>query len=110
MADEIIRQMRFVVGGIEVSERTLAREAIRHVEPGKGFLADDHTLRNWKWAQWKPSLVDRSRYDRWVEQGRADITARANQRARSILATHTPTALTPESEQVIAQVLSERSK
>jgi len=109
MADEIIREIRYWIEGVEVSERTLAREAIRRAEPGGGFLADDHTLKNWKWAQWKPSLIDRSRYDHWVEQGRADMTARANQRARSILATHAPAALAPEVERVIAQVLLQRS-
>ena len=109
MADEIIREVRYWFEGVEVSERTLAREAIHRAEPGGGFLADDHTLKNWKWAQWRPSLIDRSRYDHWVEQGRADMTARANQRARSILATHAPAALAPEVERVIAQVLSQRS-
>jgi trimethylamine--corrinoid protein Co-methyltransferase len=93
---------------VEVSERTLAREAIHRAKPGGGFLADDHTLDNWKWAQWRPALIDRMRYDNWVEKGCKGITARANERARQILAEHEVPPLPEATEQVIAEILKER--
>jgi len=108
MVDEIIRDARYVMGGVEVSERTLARQAIHRAKPGGGFLADDHTLDNWKWAQWRPALIDRMRYDRWVEKGRQDMTARANERAREILAEHEVPPLPEAAEEVIAAVLNRR--
>jgi trimethylamine--corrinoid protein Co-methyltransferase len=110
IADEIIRDVRFIMDGIEVSERTLARDAIDRAKPGSGFLADDHTLDNWKWAQWRPELIDRSRYDRWVKQGRKDMTRRANERARQILAEHQVQPLPQAAEHVIAEVLAERAE
>jgi trimethylamine--corrinoid protein Co-methyltransferase len=108
IADEIVRDVRFIMGGVEVSERTLARQAIHRAKPGAGFLADDHTLDNWKWAQWRPTLIDRSRYDRWVEQGGKDMTVRANERARQILAEHEVPPLPEAAEEVIAEVLKKR--
>jgi trimethylamine--corrinoid protein Co-methyltransferase len=108
VADEIIRYARFVMGGIEVSERTLAREAIHHAKPGGGFLAADHTLENWKWAQWRPATIDRLRYDMWVKRGSSDMAARANERARQILAEHEVPPLPQEAEQTIAEVLKRR--
>jgi trimethylamine---corrinoid protein Co-methyltransferase len=108
VADEIIREMRYFAGGIEVSERTLAREAIRRARPGGGFLADDHTLQNWKWAQWRPALIDRTRYDRWAEQGRRDMSTRANLRARAIVSQHSAAPLPAEAERVIAETLAKR--
>jgi trimethylamine--corrinoid protein Co-methyltransferase len=96
------------MGGVEVSERTLAREAIHRARPGGGFLADDHTLDSWRWAQWRPELIDRSRYDDWVEQGRQDMTTRANERARQILAEHEVPPLPEAAEEVIAEVLKVR--
>ncbi len=108
VVDEIIREARYIMGGVEVSERTLAREAIHRAKPGGGFLADDHTLDNWKWAQWRPALIDRMRYDNWVERGRQDMTARANERARQILAEHEVPPLPEAAEEVIAEVLKER--
>ena len=108
VADEIIREVRYIMGGVEVSERTLARESIHRAKPGGGFLADDHTLDNWRWAQWRPALIDRLRYDRWVEEGRRDMTTRANERAREILAEHEVPPLPEAAEQVIAEVLKDR--
>jgi trimethylamine--corrinoid protein Co-methyltransferase len=109
VADEIIRDVRFIMGGVEVSDRTLAREAIHRAKPGGGFLADDHTLDNWRWAQWRPDLIDRTRYDRWVKQGRRDMAARANERAREILAEHEVAPLPEAAEEAIADVLERRA-
>jgi trimethylamine--corrinoid protein Co-methyltransferase len=108
VADEVIRDVRFVVRGVEVSARTLAREAIHRAKPGAGFLADDHTLDNWKWAQWRPALIDRMRYDNWVKKGRKDMVVRANERARQISAEHEVPPLPQAAEEAIAAVLKRR--
>jgi trimethylamine--corrinoid protein Co-methyltransferase len=108
ICDEIISEVRFMMAGIEVSERTLAVDAIRRAKPGAGFLADDHTLDNWRWAQWRPALLDRMRYDRWVGSGAEDMTERANARARKILADHDVPPLSHDAEREIAAVLGDR--
>ena len=108
VADEIIRDVRFIMEGVPVNELTLAREAIARARPGGGFLADKHTLDNWKWAQWHPKLIDRMRYDQWVEKGSKDMAARANERARQILDLHEVPPLPEAAEEEIAQVLAER--
>ena len=108
IADEIIRDVRYIMSGVEVSERTLAREVIHRAKPGSGFLADDHTLDNWRWAQWRPALIDRTRYDRWVKKGSKDMTTRANERARQILTEYEVTPLPEAAEEAIAEVIKER--
>jgi trimethylamine--corrinoid protein Co-methyltransferase len=109
IANEIIRDVRFVMGGVEVSERTLALDAIHRAKPGGGFLADDHTLDNWKWAQWRPKIIDRQRYDGWVKKGSKDMAARANERAKEILAEHQLPPLPQVAEDVIAEILQRRA-
>jgi trimethylamine--corrinoid protein Co-methyltransferase len=109
IADEIIRDVRYVMGGVEVSERTLAREAIHRAKPGAGFLADQHTLDNWKWAQWRPAMIDRMRYDIWAKKGRKDMRTRANERARAILDEHKVPPLSEGAEKAIAEVIKRRS-
>jgi trimethylamine--corrinoid protein Co-methyltransferase len=108
VADEIIRDARFIMDGVEVSERTLAREAIHRARPGGGFLADDHTLKNWRWAQWRPALIDRMRYDQWVQAGSKDMTTRANERTRQILDQHEVPPLPEAAEQLIAELIQKR--
>lgn len=109
IADEIIRQTRFLVEGVEVSPRTLALDATARVRPGGGYLADDHTLENWRWAQWHADLIDRERYDGWVEKGSKDMFARANERAKKILEEHEVAPLPEEAEAVIREILEERA-
>jgi trimethylamine:corrinoid methyltransferase-like protein len=107
--DQALRETRFLLSGVEVNPTTLALDAIAHVRPGAGFLADDHTLDNWKWAQWRPELIDRSRYDHWLKRGRKDMFTRANERAREILKEHEVPPLPEEAEAVIGQILEERA-
>ena len=109
MCDEIIRHTRFIANGVEVNERTLAREAIHRARPGGGFVADDHTLENWKSAQWRPGIVDRTRYGTWASKGCKDMAQRANKRARDILAAHEVPVLPQAAEEAIAAVLRRRS-
>jgi trimethylamine--corrinoid protein Co-methyltransferase len=110
IADEVIRMTRFMMEGMTVNETTLALDAIRRIRPGGGFLADDHTLDNWRWAQWIPDLINRQRYDTWVEAGSKDLFTRANERAREIVDEHEVPALSDEAEAVIAEVLAERKE
>lgn len=109
IADEVIRETRLLVGGVEVNPTTLALDAIARARPGGGFLADDHTLDNWKWAQWRPDMIDRNRYDRWIKLGSKGMFTRANERAREILGEHEVPPLPEEAEKVIAEVLAKRA-
>ncbi len=109
IADEIIRETRFLVGGVEISPTTLALDAIGRIRPGGGFLADRHTLDNWKWAQWRPELIDRRRYGNWTKRGSKDMFTRANERAREILEEHEPPPLSEKAEAVITEILEKRA-
>ena len=86
LADEIIDMTRNIMIGLEINETTLALEAIEAVKPGSGFLAEDHTLDNWREAQWLPGLFDRSQQDEWQLKGSKDTFTRANERAKELLA------------------------
>ena len=108
IADEIIRMTRYLIEGVNVNENTLALEAIDRANPGGGFLADEHTMDNFRTAQWIPDLIDRKRYDAWIKSGSTDMFTRANERARKILAEHQPTPLPKTAEEVFTTILAER--
>jgi len=48
------------------------------------------------------------RYDRWVKKGNKDMTTRAAERARDILAEHQVSPLPEAAEKVIAEVIKKR--
>ncbi|MBU0511253.1 MAG: trimethylamine methyltransferase family protein [Chloroflexi bacterium] len=109
IADEIIREARYLTGGLDINPTTLALDAIARVRPGGGFLADDHTLDNFRTSQWIPRMIDRSRYDSWKAAGSKDMYMRANERAREILAEHKVPPLSADAEAVITEILAERA-
>jgi trimethylamine--corrinoid protein Co-methyltransferase len=108
IADEVISMARRFMRGVPVNRDTLAVDVIARARPGSGFLADNHTLENFREFQWAPGVIDRKRYDLWQKDGSKDMFMRANERARKILSTHETPPLPAEAENVIAEILRER--
>ncbi len=87
LCDEIIGWLRRYLRHLEVSERTLALEAIREAGPDGDFLAAEDTLASLR-EEWKPGLFDRSSYETWEAGEAATLEQRANRRARALIAEH----------------------
>jgi trimethylamine--corrinoid protein Co-methyltransferase len=108
LCDEIIRMMRFYMEGISVDENSLALDVIAQVEPGSGFIAENHTYDNFRSAQWAPGIIDREHIDNWIGAGSKDIYSRANERARNIIKEQEVPELSEQAERVIQDILKER--
>jgi len=105
MMDEAIGYQRRITRGIEVNEDTLSVEVINRVGPNGHFLREPQTRRLFKTEFWYPNLCDRRRYEEWDVMGRTTMRDRAIARVQDILATHQPSPIKPETEEVIRQVL-----
>ena len=91
MANELVAMSRFFVRGIPVNDETLALEVIERVamgSPGAFFLKDGHTYKHFMQSLFISKLLDRSRYESWVEAGATDLYQRCNTEAKRILAEH----------------------
>ena len=91
--NEIAKMTRRILGGIPVSDDTLAVDLIRSVGAGGHFLTEPHTLKNMKALQAQTRLLDRQPYAQWELAGKRDLAARANDEARKILKNHKPVEL-----------------
>jgi trimethylamine--corrinoid protein Co-methyltransferase len=89
--------------GIEVSDETLALDAIRDVGPGGNYLAHRHTKKHMR-SLWQPTLFDRRPYGTW-ETKRDGARDWARDRARAILRDHRPQALEPAAERDLAGII-----
>ena len=105
--DEAISYARRITRGIEVNEDTLAVDVIRNVGPNGHYLREEHTRRYYKNEFWYPKLSDRRNYEEWEMMGQTSFKERTAARVRDILATHQPSPINPETEQVIEKVLAE---
>ncbi|HHY39424.1 MAG TPA: trimethylamine methyltransferase [Clostridia bacterium] len=90
MCDEIIGMVKRIVRGIEVDDETLAVDVIHKVGPGGHFLAEEHTMRHFRSQTWFPSVINRQRYEEWVNSGSLTLRERVTSKAKAILAEHVP--------------------
>jgi trimethylamine--corrinoid protein Co-methyltransferase len=92
MDDEFAAMIKLCVGGIPVSDETLAIDVIDEVGPFSDFLSHDHTMAHMR-AQSQPRLIDRRVREEWKASGSTTLHERALEKARQILATHVPDPL-----------------
>jgi len=107
MMDEAIGYARRITRGIDVNEETLAVDVIGNVGPNGHYLREEHTRRHYKTEFWYPNLCDRRNYEEWAQMGSQRMSDRVIGRVQDLLATHEPSAIKPETEKVIEQVLAE---
>jgi trimethylamine---corrinoid protein Co-methyltransferase len=105
--DEAIGYSRRITRGIEVSEETLAVKVIHNVGPNGHYLREPHTRRHYKTEFWYPNLCDRRNFEEWEMMGSTTMKDRTVARVRDILASHQPSPIKPETEQVIEKALAE---
>ena len=110
ICDELISMIGYLLGGIEVTDETLAIDVIRNVGPGGHFLSQKHTLKHYKKDHWMPALIDRQMRGTWVKSGSKDLLQRSRERTREILATHLPTPLPEDTERELEHTLRKAEK
>ncbi|MHB0979473.1 MAG: trimethylamine methyltransferase family protein [Thermoleophilia bacterium] len=93
IVDEFIAMNRRLLNGIQVDRDTLAVAAIAETGPGGHYMTSDHTYRHMRGVQWRPTILNRYGREKWEAEGSLDLAAKANRKAREILATHEVPAL-----------------
>jgi trimethylamine--corrinoid protein Co-methyltransferase len=101
IVDEFIAMNRRLLTGITVDRETLALDVIAKTGPGGDFLSTKHTARHMRTAQWRPTIINRKSFERWREDGGADLREQARRKALRLLATHTTPPLAAD---VAAQI------
>jgi trimethylamine--corrinoid protein Co-methyltransferase len=101
MDDEVAGMVLRVLRGAEITEETLAVEAIARVGPGGHYLMDDHTLQFMRSELFHPSLADRQNRSAWEVAGKLDARSRAAARAEKLLRDHEPMDLPVAVDKVI---------
>lgn len=84
MCDDAIGWLKRFMGGVEISEATLALDLIDEIGPDGDYLGTDHTLQHYK-EDWYPRFYDRANYDDWSAAGGLDLREKVNKRVLKIL-------------------------
>ncbi len=77
-----------LLGGLDMSDNAMARDAYAEVEPGDHFLGCGNTMANYKTAFYESALSDSENVENWEERGSKDMEHRAYERWNAMLETY----------------------
>ena len=93
ICDEIISYTKRFLRGFVLDDEHFALDTIRQVGAGGNFLTARQTARMLTSEHWYPALCNRDAVHQWQAKGSQDMAARAVDKARDIIKSHTPEAL-----------------
>ena len=100
--NEMLSHVYRMIRGIEVTEDTLAFDAMKNVITGEGhFIGESQTMEAMERDYYYPKLGDRLEPTAWAEAGATDAWSRANLEVREILAGHKPNYIDPAADSAI---------
>ncbi len=88
LSDEIISQVKYIAGGIDVNPDTLGVKVIHDVAHKGDYLGTEHTVRYLRKEFHFPGIIDRTRYTTWVDRGKKDLGRVLKEKAEHIVNTH----------------------
>ena len=102
--NEMLSHVYRMIRGVEVTEETLAFEAMKNVITGEGhFIGETQTMEAMERDYYYPKLGDRLEPTTWAETGALDAWQRANLEVRDILAKHQPNYIENSTDRVIRE-------
>ena len=102
--NEIIDMVKVFIGGIDISDQTLALDLIDSVGPGGSYIAEDHTLEHFR-NFWVPGVLDRSMLTQDLEEESIKhCEDLINDKTKKIMETHTPEPLSDDIVREIKKV------
>ena len=104
MDNEFARMIKHCVGGIAVSDETLAVDDIAAVGAFGDFLSLDATLHHMRELS-QPEFLDRRVREDWEERGSSDLHTRCLAKAREVLADYRPVQLDAEVKERIHAIV-----
>jgi len=102
--NEILGMVMHGLKQIEVSETSVALDALMRVGPRGQFLSSKHTKANVHRELFMPSLSDRLSRESWNTAGAQDIVKRANCRVEEIIRTHTVPPLPSDVRESLSEI------
>ncbi|MBV2361606.1 trimethylamine methyltransferase family protein [Thalassococcus sp. CAU 1522] len=84
--------------------------AVRDIGPGGHYLGHPHTQDNFQTAFFMPALFDNNAIEQWVADGSREITARALDQARAMLADYEEPALDQGVDEALRDYIARRER
>ena len=104
MDNEIARMIKFAVGGISVTDETMAIDDIAKVGAFGDFLSLDATLKHMRELS-QPTVLDRRVREDWESRGSTDLASRSRARALELVESHQPAPVDPDVAEQVHRII-----
>jgi trimethylamine--corrinoid protein Co-methyltransferase len=94
--------------GVDLSEDGQAMSAIEEVGPGAHFLGCAHTQANFREAFYRSPINDNNSFEQWKEDGRLDLTQRANASYKKQLEEYIAPQIDPAIDEALVNFMDKR--
>ncbi len=105
MDNEIARMIKFAVGGIAVTDETMAIDDIAKVGAFGDFLSLDATLKHMRELS-QPAVLDRRVREDWESRGATDLASRSRARALELVESHQPAPVDPDVAEEVRHIIA----
>ncbi|MEM7406909.1 MAG: trimethylamine methyltransferase family protein [Pseudomonadota bacterium] len=96
--------------GVKWDDFDEALAAVPDIGPGGHYLGHPHTLEKFQSAFFIPKLFDNNSYEQWVADGSKDVTARALEHARRLLADYEEPRLDAAVDEALRDFIARRER
>jgi trimethylamine---corrinoid protein Co-methyltransferase len=107
---EMLQMMDAYLEPLDISDATLAFDAIAEVGPGGHFFGTAHTMDRYEKAFYSPILTNWDNHTQWLDRGSIDARTRANQIWKQLLADHQDPGLDPAIAEGLAAFVAKRKE
>jgi len=106
MCDEIIGYARRILQGLRITDESLAVDVIQQAGPHGNYFDKEHTFNHFR-ELWRPTLLDKNKYDGWVSEGKTTMGQRINGKVRSLMEIPTAPKLSAEMNVRLGEIISQ---
>ncbi|MEL6479141.1 MAG: trimethylamine methyltransferase family protein [Pseudomonadota bacterium] len=96
--------------GVRWDDFDEALSAVGDIGPGGHYLGHPHTQANFQRAFFMPELFDNNSIEQWAAEGSVEITERALQKARDLLAAYEEPAPDPAIDEALQDYIARRER
>ncbi len=107
---EILGMLHTWAKGLDLSDDSLALEAIAEVQPGGHHLGTEHTMRHFRTAFYRAGLFDYDSAEKWQEDGAHDTYSRAHRKVKELLASYEPPPIDQSLEEGLRDFMTRRKE
>ena len=97
-----------MVEGMVLDENQLAGNAYVEAGIGTNFLGVDHTMRNYRTANYRAELSDTKSFEQWTEDGSKDMQQRAFERWNQLLKEYQAPEIDPAIDEALLDFIAQK--